>query len=83
MAWSTLQIKRALKARGLTYKDVAEQAGMNEAIVSKNVRKLGGCKSTPARIAIANAVGSNLDDVFGSKKVTDQTFRNTSRSRAA
>jgi lambda repressor-like predicted transcriptional regulator len=83
MAWSTLQIKRALKARGLTYKDVAEMGDVNESVVAKNVRKVEGCKSFPARLAIADALGVDVHEMFGSKKVTDQTFRNTSRSHAA
>jgi transcriptional regulator with XRE-family HTH domain len=65
VAWSVLQIKRALKARKLTYKDVADAADIDESTVSKNVRKVQGCVSTPARQAIAAAVDSTIEEVYG------------------
>lgn len=83
MTWSTLRIKRALKDRDLTYKDVAELGDVNESVVAKNVRKVEGCKSFPARLAIAKALDADVEDVFGSKKVAQQTLGNASSTRAA
>lgn len=65
MAMTVPQIKKALKERKLTYRAVAEQAGLDTSTIGKNVKKIPGNRSMRARRAIAEAIGMSVEDVFG------------------
>lgn len=59
--------KKALRAKGLTYKQVGqlvEPKPVSEQTIYANVHELPGAKSGPARRAIAAAIGLPLEQVF-------------------
>jgi len=59
------QIKKELRARNLTYREVAERAGLNTSTVGANVLKIRGKSSARAKQAIADAIGLTVEEVFG------------------
>lgn len=67
MALSTTQIKKAMKDRGLTYREIAAMATppVSLSLIAKNVNKVEGCKSVRARETIARALGMKVEDVYG------------------
>lgn len=69
MALSTVQIKKALKERKLSYRAIGEMADppLSLSTIAKNVNKVAGCRSQRARSVIAGAIGLAVEDVFGDR----------------
>jgi hypothetical protein len=67
MALTTVQIKKALRMKGLTYEQVGAMATppVSVSTIYKNIRKLPGCISANAQQAIARAIDMSVEDVFG------------------
>ena len=65
MPLSVPQIKKALREKKLTYREVAERAGLDTSTIGKNVLKIPGNKSWRARRAIAEAIGLPVEEVYG------------------
>lgn len=65
MPLSVPQIKKALREKKLTYREVAERAGLDTSTIGKNVLKIPGNKSMRARRAIADAIELPVEQVFG------------------
>jgi hypothetical protein len=67
MALTTVQIKKALRTKGLTYEQVGALATppVSVSTIYKNIRKLPGCISANAQQAIATAIDMTVEDVFG------------------
>lgn len=67
MALTTTQIKKALRERGLVYREVALLADppLDVSTVGANVQKVPGKRSSRARAAIAQALGLTVEEVFG------------------
>lgn len=67
MAMTAAQIRAALKKKGLTYDQVGRLADppLSKTIIARNVKKVPSHKSARAREAIARALETSVDDVYG------------------
>lgn len=66
MPMTPAERKQAIRAKGLTYKAIANRARPKLSIntIYANVHELPGAKSERARRLIANAIGRPYDEVY-------------------